>query len=112
MKIAFTTLGLGWDSMMEPRFGRTDYLLVYDEKTESFSSYDNRINQNEEHGAGPKMAKVILDLGIDVLITGNGPGGNASAVLSKGNVKIYVGAGEMQVKDAYEAYKADKLTRI
>ena len=27
MKIAFTTKGTQWDSKIDPRFGRTDYLL-------------------------------------------------------------------------------------
>ncbi|MCD8480257.1 MAG: hypothetical protein LRZ88_08550 [Candidatus Cloacimonetes bacterium] len=32
MKIVFTASGEGWDARIDPRFGRTDYILVYDEK--------------------------------------------------------------------------------
>ena len=32
MKIAFTSKGTNWDSMIDPRFGRTEFLLVYDEE--------------------------------------------------------------------------------
>jgi len=43
------------------------------------------------------------------LITGNGPGGNAATVLEKTGVKIFVGAGDMTVKEAYEFYKSSRL---
>jgi hypothetical protein len=38
MKIVFTTKGVEWDSMMDPRLGRTEYLLVYDEETEELQN--------------------------------------------------------------------------
>ena len=109
MKIAFTAQGTTWDCMIEARFGRTDYLLVWDESTQTLESFDNNEGKNEAHGAGPKMAKILLDLKADVLITGNGPGENANAVLSKSGVKMYVGASDMSVEEAYKAYQAGTL---
>ena len=112
MKIAFTTKGLEWESVIDPRFGRTEYILVYDEDADSFASFDNRAIANEAHGAGPKTAQNLFDLNPDVLITGNGPGGNAARVLREANIEVYTGAGEMSVKNAYEAYKGDKLSKF
>lgn len=109
MKIAFTAENPNWDSRIDPRFGRTKYLLVYDEETEELNSFDNREIENEAHGAGPKTSQKLFELGAKVLITGNGPGGNASTVLEKANIKTFVGAGNMTVKDAYEAYKSNNL---
>jgi len=40
MKIAFTTKGTEWDSMMDPRFGRTEFLLIYDEENNEFTHFD------------------------------------------------------------------------
>jgi predicted Fe-Mo cluster-binding NifX family protein len=37
MKIAFTTKGTEWDSMMDPRFGRTEFILIYIEKKDEFT---------------------------------------------------------------------------
>jgi predicted Fe-Mo cluster-binding NifX family protein len=51
-------------------------------------------------------------MGADVLITGNGPGGSASKILSKTNIKIYVGAGDMNISEAYEAYKRNELKKV
>ena len=112
MKIAFTTKGEDWDSMMDPRFGRTEFFMVYDDKTEELSTYDNRAIENEAHGAGPKTAQAIFELSPDILITGNGPGGNAATVLEKAGIEIYIGAGQMSVKEAYEAYKNNKLEQF
>ncbi len=51
----------------------------------------------------------LFDFKPDVLITGNGPGGNAARVLNESGMKIFIGAGEMSVKGAFEAYKKKEL---
>jgi predicted Fe-Mo cluster-binding NifX family protein len=112
MKIAFTTKGNSWDSMMDPRFGRTEFLLVYDEQKEELTEFDNRSIENEAHGAGPRTAQKLFELGAKVLITGNGPGGNAASVLENAGVKIYVGAGQLTVKEAFDAYKNKELNEF
>jgi len=109
MKIAFTTKGSNWDSEMDPRFGRSEYFLIYDEDINKFTYFDNRAIADEAHGAGPKSAQKIFDLQANVLITGNGPGNNAGRVLEESGVKIYIGAGEMTVKEAFKAYKSNQL---
>ncbi|MEA3316641.1 MAG: NifB/NifX family molybdenum-iron cluster-binding protein [Bacteroidota bacterium] len=112
MRIALTTKGTEWDSDMDPRFGRTDYFLIYDEETKELTEFDNRAIAGDAHGAGPKTAQTLFELKADVLITGNGPGGNAATVLEKAGMKIFIGAGEMSVKQAYDAYKNDELKGI
>lgn len=109
MRIAFTTKGTGWDSKMDPRFGRTEFFLILDEETEKITSFDNRSIENEAHGAGPKTARVLFDLGADVLITGNGPGDNAARALGNAGIRIFTGAGELTVREALEAYKKGEL---
>lgn len=112
MKIAFTTKGTAWDSQMDPRFGRTEFILVYDEEKDELSHCDNREIANVAHGAGPQTAKKLFDFAPDVLITGNGPGGNAAVVLEKAGMKIYIGAGGMTVKAAYDAFKNGELKAL
>jgi len=109
MKIAFTAKGTAWDAQIDARFGRTDYIVVYDDAADALSSVDNRDVEGIAHGAGPQTAQKLFDLAPDVLITGNGPGGNAATVLQKTSLKIFVGAGDMTVKQAYEAYKSGAL---
>ena len=109
MRIAFTSKGTTWDSMMDPRFGRTEYLLVYDEGKDELNHFDNREIENEAHGAGPRTAQNLFDLKADILITGNGPGGNAADVLNRARVKVYTGASDCSVKEALKAYQNDEL---
>jgi predicted Fe-Mo cluster-binding NifX family protein len=112
MRIAFTTNGTDWESLINPRFGRTDYLLVYDEEKDEFRYFDNRDIENEAHGAGPRTAQKLFELKAEVLITGNGPGGNAARVLEKTGINIYTGAENLTVKEALDAYKQDALQRF
>ena len=109
MKIAFTTKGISWDSMMDPRFGRAEFLLVFDDQNEEFTHFDNRDIENEAHGAGPKTAQKLFELEAEILITGNGPGGNAAGVLENAGIRTFVGAGEMTVKEALLAYRKNEL---
>jgi len=111
MIIAFTTKGTDWDSMMDPRFGRTEYILIYDDEKKTLKPFDNRAIESETHGAGPKTAQKLFDLDPDVLITGNGPGGNALRVLDKMDMEVFTGAGDMIVKEAFVAYKNHKLMK-
>src|SRR6056297_559591 len=88
MKIVFTAKGSEWDSAMDPRFGRTEYFFIYDEESGEADSYDNRAIENEAHGAGPRTAQKLAEVGAEVLITGNGPGGNAAHVLKASNTTV------------------------
>ena len=109
MKIAFTAKGTEWNSEMDPRFGRTEYILVYDDEKKEFTSFDNREIENEAHGAGPKTSQKLFEMDPQILITGNGPGGNAATVLEKAGIKIFIGAETMTVKEAFEAYQNNNL---
>ena len=109
MKIVFTTKGDNWDSQMDPRFGRCDMFLVYDEDSNSLESISNADVVNKEHGVGLQSAKKMLNLEADIIITGNGAGEKALDIFKESDIKIYVGAGDMSVKEAYEAFKNDQL---
>lgn len=112
MKLIFTTKGTDWDSPMDPRFGRTRCFFVYDAESGEVVTRDNTAIDGEAHGAGPKAAGILAGFGAQVLITGNGPGGNAATVLQAAGIAIHVGAGAMTVRQAYEAYRQGALTRI
>lgn len=112
MTLAFTSKEPAWDSMMEARFGRAEYVVVYDEQSGGITIHNNADIANQEHGAGPKMAQAMADLKADVIITGNGPGANALAVLEKMGTTIFVGAGELTVSEAYKAYQENRLEKL
>ncbi len=111
MKILFTVKDNSWESQMDARFGRAEWFLVYDEANDTSDFIDNSDVNSQSHGAGPLAAQKVFELKPDVLITGNGPGGKAASVLNKMIIDIYTGAGEMTVKEAYNAFKNGKLAK-
>ena len=112
MKIVFTAKGSNWDSPMDPLFGRMDTLVTYNEDKEELIAVPNSETEAMEHGAGLQTAKKVLEVNPDVIITGNGPGRKALDLLHRSDVKIYTGAGEMSIKEAYEAFKNNKLQKF
>jgi len=110
MKIAFTSKGNSWSSEMDPRFGRAEYIFVYDEESEKIEVVENEGISQVEHGAGPRTAKLVFDINPDIIITGNGPGGNALRVLEKADIKMFTGASEMSLEEAYKKYQNNELT--
>ncbi|HAH59817.1 MAG: NifB/NifX family molybdenum-iron cluster-binding protein [Lentimicrobiaceae bacterium] len=112
MKIAFTAAGTNWDSMIDPRFGRTEYIVIHDENSEELIAIDNSAVKNEAHGAGTATSQRIFELKPDVLITGNGPGDTAAKALAHMKMKIFVGAQDMTLKQAYEKYKSGELKEV
>jgi len=109
MKIAITTQGTEATSKIDPRFGRTSYIRVIDTETHEVTLIDNRDTASDGHGAGPKTAQRMLETGAQVLITGNGPGGNAAAVLEKKGIKVLTGAQNLTVEEALNAYHEKSL---
>jgi len=111
MKIVFTTKGIEWNSPMDARFGRAEYLVVYDDKDGKLVSVSNNEVKSMQHGAGLQTSKKVLKLGAEVIITGNGAGEKALDILKSSEIKIFVGAGEMSVEDAYKAFKNNQLEK-
>jgi len=112
LKIVFTTKGTSLEAEMDSRFGRSSYLLLYDDANGTMECFDNRAVADAGHGAGPQTAKKVFDLKPDILITGNGPGGNAATILEKTGIVIYIGAGDLTVREALENYQKGLLYRL
>jgi len=112
MKIAFTSSGKDLQSVIDPRFGRTAYIVLYSTDSESIEVFDNGSIQNEAHGAGTATAQQLFIMKPDVLITGNGPGETAAKVLKNSSVRIFVDAHELSLEQAYEQFQQGKLKEI
>jgi predicted Fe-Mo cluster-binding NifX family protein len=108
MKIAVTSQGTDLDSQVDPRFGRSAYILIVDSENFDFQVIDNSVNVNAMKGAGIQAAGTIVNGGADVLLTGFcGP--NAYKALSAGKVKVANNASG-SVKEAVKDYLEGKLT--
>ena len=112
MRIAFTAQGPTWNDPIDPRFGRAPYLLIFDEETDKLEVIDNTSINQVAHGAGPETARKLFQANPNVLITGNGPGGNAARVLENAQTTIYIGAGSLTVEQAYQKYRNNELKKF
>jgi predicted Fe-Mo cluster-binding NifX family protein len=92
MKIAFTAKGTTWEDNMDPRFGRTDYILVYDEETGTLTGTGNREVDGVTHGAGTQTAQKLFELGPQPDYRQRARGNAGAATASE--QEIYIGAGE------------------
>ena len=108
MKICITATGPNLDSMVDPRFGRCQYLIFTDSKTgkilESVSNTDLMAMQ----GAGIAVAQAVASKGAKAVITGN-VGPNAFWALSSAGIKIYPGILDLTVKQALDKYQKGQL---
>jgi len=107
MKICVTAQGNTLESLVDPRFGRAQYFIIYDTENDSFESILNP-NLNLFSGAGIQSAQLIVQKGVQVLITGN-VGPNAFNVLTAAGINIITGIMGVSVKEAIERFKRGEL---
>ena len=112
MKIAFTAKGQTLQSEVDARFGRCPFFVIYNTETKEIEVIDNQDVEGEAHGAGPKTAQRLSEYKCNVLVTGNGPGGNAATVLEKMNIEIFIGAGEKKIEEALLVYQNGELNKF
>lgn len=107
MKIAVSASGTNLDTQVDPRFGRCLYFVIFDLETGEFKAMNNS-NQMEAGGAGISTAQVIIDQGVQAILTGNcGP--NAYQVLTSAGVQVITGISG-SVGNAIQDYRSGKCT--
>ncbi len=107
MKIFLTSTGDSLDSLVDPKFGRCDYFIIYDTDSQSFESKVNPYKHGES-SVGISVAKEVIDSGATSAISVNfGP--NAFRVLKEADIKTYKAKDDMTIKDAITAFLEGKL---
>jgi predicted Fe-Mo cluster-binding NifX family protein len=69
MKVAITSSGNTYDSVLDRRFGRCKYFVIFDTQSNSVEFIPNP-NINAEEGAGPASVKIIADKGVEKVVSG------------------------------------------
>ena len=102
MKVCVTSSGESLDAKLDPRFGRCRYFVIVEAETLELEAIDNTAAA-ANHGAGIQAAQIVIDKGIEAIITGNiGP--NAYQALSTTGIRIITGV-QGTVKELVERYK-------
>ncbi|MBO8160516.1 MAG: NifB/NifX family molybdenum-iron cluster-binding protein [Thermosipho sp. (in: Bacteria)] len=109
MKIAIPSEGKTLDSMINDRYARAEFIIIYDtDKEEIIEIIEN--DTSEAHGKGPKVSQMLVNKGIKVLIT-QSVGKNAFDVLKAANIEIYLSKKD-NIKDVIQNYKNGNLIKI
>ncbi len=87
MKIGISAKGKTLDSLLDERFGRCEYFLIYNTKEQKVNILENK-GQVAAGGAGIKAAQQLIDEKVDIIITGHlGP--NAYELIDRSGIKAY-----------------------
>lgn len=109
MKIVVTSFGQTTDALMDDRFGRAEYFIVYDTDSNNSTCLQNSAVQ-ATGGAGIAAAQQIIKNGAQVLVTGHlGP--NAFEVLQAAGIKLLHGE-PISVAQNIERAKSGQLLPI
>lgn len=95
----------GLDSMLDTRFGRAGYFLVYDTDEQKILTIQENQFKNDGHGVGIKTATFVIENGCQAII-GAQPGPKAASILVQAKVKMIV-EDNGTVKEALERHKQD-----
>ncbi|MBK6912619.1 MAG: NifB/NifX family molybdenum-iron cluster-binding protein [Ignavibacteriales bacterium] len=103
MLIAVTSSGDSFDSLVNERFGRCQFFLIVDPDTMKLEAVPNPA-EKAQGGAGPKAAEVLINKGVNILLTSH-VGDKAEEALKRGNIKIVSGlSSKLKVTDAITNY--------
>lgn len=69
MKIAITSTGNSLDSMLDERFGRCSFFVIYDTESKSTEFVPNP-NKEAENGAGPASVQLVASRNVSKIVSG------------------------------------------
>ena len=110
MKICVTSQGPDLASQVDPRFGRAQFLIIYDEDEDSFEVVDNSENKQASGGAGIQAATTVAEKECDWVVSGH-MGPKALSVLKDAGVSVATGASGA-VSDALRAFREGDLEEV
>lgn len=110
MKLCITSTGNTMTSAVDPRFGRAPYFMLIDTETDQAQAIENTAVADAQ-GAGIGAARIMLDQGVEALLTGHlGP--NAQDALRGSGIQLIEGvSGEMNVEEALNHYR-DSIGKV
>lgn len=109
MKIAIPLNENSITSSICQSFGRSPYFLIYETDTEESAFLDNPA-ATSQGGAGIKAAQLLVDNGIEALITPR-CGGKAIDVINAANIKVYKTINS-SIKENLESFNTGKLVLL
>lgn len=107
MKIGISSVGRDMNSLIDPRFGRCTYFMIFQTDDDSFEVIENA-HKSLGGGAGIQSAGFLRSKDVKAVLTGNcGP--NAMNVFSEADIQVFTGQAGI-IKDIIAKFKRGELT--
>lgn len=107
MKCAFTAQKNNPESILGPRFGRADWLLIHDDCTNTWECIDNISGRDASHGAGIQAAQKVADGKVIAFVT-DSIGPKAFTSLQAAQIRIFHESKGAAI-DTLHGFKAGRL---
>lgn len=109
MRIAISARGPNPHCEVDDSFGRAYWFIIYDEGKTQWDAVDNSETRNSQENAGVKACKILNELGVEALITGE-TGPKAFRALSEAGISVYHEASGT-VEESYIAWHKGLLKK-
>jgi len=110
MKIMISSQNATLESLVDSRFGRSQWLILVDTQSDEWEAFQNP-GASQSGGAGVAAAQFVVDQDARVVISGDfGP--NAARAFQSANIEMGLFPKQtLTVKEAVELYKSDSLRK-
>ncbi len=108
MKIIIASKGKQTSDLIDERFGRCSFFIVYDTTTGESEAFENVFTQGG--GAGTRTAQFAAEKADAIIGINFGP--NAFETLKAAGMKIYNGLQGKTIKENIDAYLTQKLKQL
>lgn len=110
MKIAIGLEENNYNSQVDRRFGRASFFILIDTVTNNYEIIENEA-KDEPTGAGLKVVKNLVNLGVDEIIAGEiGP--KAAVLIEEFNIPVYKLGELKKVNEVMENYREKRLEKF
>lgn len=106
--MAIPSIGDSDQSQVNERFGRTEFIYIYNTDTEEKEVFHNPVL--DSHGQGPKLINQLAQKNIDVIVTQN-LGENAFNAANAAEINVYFPI-PGTVKENILAYQKNELKKM
>jgi len=109
-KIAICSTGSSPSSLVDERFGRCAFFMVWDPETKQYEPLSNN-GIEAAHGAGTGATQALIKSNVGLIIS-HRVGPKAFEALAQGGIKIFSGVAGKTVEAALQSYQADELHEL
>ena len=109
-KIAICSTGSAPSSMMDERFGRCRYFMIWDPEAGQYETLSNSGTESA-HGAGTGAVQELVQREVGIVIAQR-VGPKALTAIQQAGIKVFTDVADKTVDEARQRYETDQLPEL